>query len=67
MGGDKDLIRWLIDYENRRLNPDARSRSTSCMHTDSSVMHYKQVPNTSPTQVNISAPIQCNAFSISLG
>ena len=27
MGGDKDLIRWLRDYENRRLNPDARSTS----------------------------------------
>jgi len=22
MGGDKDLTRWLRDYENRRLNPD---------------------------------------------
>jgi len=36
MGGDKDLIRWLRDYENRRLNPDARSRSTSRLNWRSS-------------------------------
>src|SRR5215469_7410513 len=66
MGGDKDLTRWLRDYENRRLNPDGiRSRSRSGLNWRSSKfdienMSWQEVHDIYLPELDCSWGLACN-------
>ena len=66
MGGDKDLTRWLRDYENRRLNPDGiRSRSRSGLNWRSSKfdienMSWQEVQDIYLPELDCSWGLACN-------
>jgi hypothetical protein len=63
MGADKDFIRWLKDYEDRRLSPDRSRRSRLNWHStkyDIENMSWQEVQNIYLPEIESTWGLACN-------